>query len=298
MENLKTETKITPETIAQFTRQLQSEEKSAYTIEKYVRDVRAFALFAGEQELSKDLLMAYKKHLVESGQYGNASINSMLASINSFLKFIGRTDCRVANIRVQKKLYCPDEKSLSQAEYKRLKSAAKSKPRLSMILEVLFSTGIRISELKYFTVEALAQNTINVSCKNKIRTIIVPTVLRDKLLKYAQRRKIKSGVIFRTKSGKPVNRSNVWAEMKKLCEKANVCKSKVFPHNLRKLFAKMFYGRWRDIAQLADLLGHSSINTTRIYIMTTEREVRSRVEQMIQSFGKEKTQHYPHNVVQ
>ena len=289
---------LTPALLKPFTAHLRREEKSPITVEKYVRDVRAFMTFAGGRTLSKELVMAHKAKLLASG-YANGSVNSMLASVNSFLKFIERPDCRVANVRVQKCLYCPEEKNLDKAEYMRLRAAAKGKPRLYLILETLFSTGIRISELKYFTVEALQQKTINVSCKNKTRTIIVPKELRKRLLDYAGKNGVSSGVIFRTRNNNPVNRSNVWAEMKKLCEKAKVCKSKVFPHNFRKLFARLLYELSKDIAQLADLLGHSSINTTRIYIMTTEDEVRCKVEKLSRlMFAEEKKKpHYLQNVV-
>ena len=268
---------INAEVISEFRESLRREEKSAYTIEKYTRDARAFVRFAGKRGLSKDLLIEYKSKLVSDG-YGNASINSMLASINSLLKFIGRQDCTVANIRVQKSPYRAEERNLSRSEYLKLKSSAAGKPRLCLIIETLACTGIRISELKYFTVEALRKGGIEVCCKNKVRTVMVPSELRKRLLSYAKRSGITSGVIFRTRYGNPVNRSNVWSEMKRLCEKANIAKSKVFPHNFRKLFARLFYEISKDISQLADLLGHCSINTTRIYIMTTENEVRRKVE--------------------
>lgn len=272
--------------IKKFEESLRREEKSKYTIEKYMRDGEAFIRFAQNKPLTKELMIEYKSKLISDG-YESGSINSMLASINSLLKFIDRADCAVSSIKVQKSAYSPEEKNLSKSEYLRLKASAVGKPRLCMILETLVCTGIRISELKYFTVEAVEKGNIEVCCKNKIRTVIVPNKLRKELLRYSKKKKITSGIIFRTRNGNPVNRSNIWSEMKKLCEKAKVPKSKVFPHNLRKLFARMFYEVSKDIAQLADLLGHRSINTTRIYIMTTENEVRRRIESVSRLF-------YPH----
>lgn len=279
---------LTGETVRAFAAHLKSEEKSPYTVDKYVRDVRAFMKFAAERPLSKQLLVEYKEFLLRSGCYANGSINSMLASLNSFLRFVQKSECRVAGIRIQKSPYCREEKCLGRKEYLRLVAAAAKKPRLSLILETLVSTGIRISELRYFTVEALESPNIQVSCKNKVRVILIPSLLRKRLLAYAAENKITAGVIFRTRNNNPVNRSNVWTEMKKLCEKAGVIPSKVFPHNLRKLFARLFYEMSKDIVQLADLLGHSSINTTRIYLMTTENEVRNKIEKLNRLFAEEK----------
>lgn len=282
-EMVLTEMILTPSVIPAFTAYLRSQEKSALTIEKYVRDTRAFLRFADGRPLAKELVLDYKTGLVASGKYGNGSINSMLASVNSLLRFLGREDCRASNIRIQGQPYCPEEKSLGKSEYLRLREAARGDSRLYLVLDTLFGTGIRVSELRFFTVEALRSGTICVSCKNKTRAIVVPAGLRKKLLFYAGKNKIRSGVIFRSRNGNPLDRSNLWAQMKRLCEKANVKRSKVFPHNLRKLFARLLYERSHDIAQLACLLGHSSINTTRIYVMTTESEVRRKVEDMVDS---------------
>lgn len=279
---------ISERKIEEYVRHLRWEEKSELTVSKYVRDVRSFKEFADGRKLSKELTSDYKRHLVVSGKYRIGSINSMLASLNSLFHFLGREDCKVRNIRVQRTTYCLEDRKLDKEEYVKLHNAARSRPRLMLILETLFNTGIRISELRYFTVEALSRKEISVSCKNKTRTIIVPRELRDRLLSYAKKSGITTGAVFCTRSGNPVDRSNVWQEMKKLCEIAGVQKSKVFPHNLRKMFARMYYKRWRDIAQLADLLGHSSINTTRIYIMTTVSEIRSRLEQMVKAEEKDK----------
>lgn len=278
---------LTPALIEAFRAHLCREEKSPYTVEKYVRDTSALMRFAAGRPLSKDTVVSFKAHLIDNS-YSPGSINSMLASVNSLLAFLGTPQCRAENLRVQKQAYRSEKENLSKEEYLRLQRAAKEKPRLGLILETLCETGIRISELSYFTVESLRKKKIEVRCKGKIRTIIVPGELCRKLLRYAGARGITDGAVFCTRSGKPVNRSNIWSEMKKLCEKAGVEKTKVFPHNLRKLFARMFYSMSRDIAQLADILGHSSINTTRIYIMVTEQEVRSRVERLARQFHRGK----------
>lgn len=270
---------IYEENIKEFLEHLRLEEKSIYTISKYSHDVRTYYSYADGRPLTKNLVMEYKEHLISNG-YKTDSINSMLAALNSFLTFIGRTDCKVKHLRCQRKVYCRADKELSKAEYLRLLEAAKDKPRIRMIIETICATGIRVSELSYFTVEAIQKGEVAVSCKNKTRSILIPGKLKKRLLDYCRRQDIKQGIIFRTKSGCPVDRSNIWAEMKKLCQTAKVLPGKVFPHNLRKLFARTFYKLQKDIARLADLLGHSNINTTRIYIMTTGTEHRRQIDKM------------------
>lgn len=262
-----------------FHRYLIREEKSTATVEKYTRDVRAFFVFAGERAVTKELMMAYKNDLVERG-YAVRSINSMLASLNSLLNFLGWTDCKVKNFRQQRQTYCTEERELSKSEYMRLLEAAKSDLRLRLILQTICGTGIRVSELQYFTVDAVSHGEITVSCKSKTRTILLPGKLRKLLLDYAKNRHVRSGAIFQTRNGKPLNRSNIWLQMKKLCRAADVQASKVFPHNLRKLFARTFYRIEKDIAKLADILGHSSIDTTRIYIISTGTEHRRKIEKL------------------
>lgn len=223
-----------------FEQYLIQEEKSVVTVEKYLRDVRAFFEFAGERNITKELVMEYKKNLNEKN-YAVRSINSMLTSVNIFLKFCGWSDCQVKGIKMQRQISSPEEKELTKTEYQKLLDAAKNKPRLQMLLQTICATGIRISEVQYFTVEAVKKGEIMVSCKNKNRVVLVPKKLKKMLLKYAKQNEITEGVIFRTKNGKTLNRSNIWSEMKQLCEKAGVKKTEVFPHNLRKLFARTFY---------------------------------------------------------
>lgn len=271
--------KLTNEQIGEFANYLCREEKSAATQEKYLRDVRGFCAYVGDAELTKELVIAWKKYLVEEG-YAVRSINSMLASANSLLDFLGLPNCKAKNIRIQRQTYCTEDKELTKAEYLRLLEVSKKNEQLNLVIQTICSTGIRVSELRCFTVEAVRRGEITVDCKSKTRTILVPGKLKNMLLNYAKRKCIKAGAIFVGRTGKPLNRSNIWAAMKKLCEAAGVKPSKVFPHNLRKLFARTFYGIEKDIAKLADILGHSSINTTRIYIMTTGIEHRRKIERL------------------
>ena len=271
--------KLSDKNIEEFVKYLCREEKSVATQEKYLRDIRAFCIYANGSKITKELVVDWKKYLVEQG-YAVRSINSMLASINSMLDHFGLTNCKVKSIRTQRQTYCTEDKELTKAEYLRLLDASKKNEQLNFVLQTICGTGIRVSELRYFTVEAMRCGEVTVDCKNKTRTILVPGKLKNMLLNYAKRSGITEGAIFVTRTGRPLNRSNIWAAMKKLCETAGVKPSKVFPHNLRKLFARTFYGIEKDIAKLADILGHSSINTTRIYIITTGTEHRRKIEQL------------------
>ena len=254
-------------------------ERSVHTIEKYLRDVRSFLDWKGEQELTKSLMVRWKQALVDAG-YQVRSINSMLASVNSYLRFIGKEGCRTGNLKLQRQLYSKPQQELSRNDYMKLLAAAAGNDRLQMLLQTICSTGIRVSELEYFTVEAVKTGEVTVSCKKKSRTVLLTGKLKKALLRYARDRQITSGIIFRTRSGKPLNRSNIWSQMKALCKIAGVAPSKVFPHNLRKLFARSFYKVSKDMAKLADVLGHSSIETTRIYIMTTGSEHLAQLERL------------------
>jgi len=256
---------------------LTEEEKSEATIEKYIRDVRFFGEFISTREITKQEVMEYKKNLIES--YAPASVNSMLVSLNCFLHFIERPDCCVKLLKIQRQMFVSEKKELTAAEYRRLLKAAQG-TRLELVIQTICETGIRVSELKYITVEAVEQGRATVDCKNKTRVIFIPSPLRKILLQYIKKSGIEAGSVFVTKTGKPLNRSNIWRDMKALCEKANVAPDKVFPHNLRHLFARTFYSIERDIVRLADLLGHSSINTTRIYTIETGRQHLDCLERM------------------
>ena len=271
--------KLAPQHLASFRDYLIREEKSAATIEKYLRDAKGFLEYAADRAVSKELTVCYKRDLQKKG-YAVRSINSMLASVNSLMDCLAWADCKVKTLRCQRQTYCSEDKELTRAEYMRLLEASKNQKRLNLVIQTICGTGIRVSELRYFTVEAVSRGEITVQCKSKTRTILVPGKLKKLLLNYAKGCRIQSGVIFVTRKGKPLDRSNIWAQMKRLCIAAGVNPSKVFPHNLRKLFARTFYGIEKDIAKLADILGHSSINTTRIYIMTTGTEHRRKIEKL------------------
>lgn len=263
-----------------FKQYLTSQEKSGATVEKYIRDVRVFAEFLGNSKPTRETVIAYKIHL--QNNYAVRSVNSMLASINCLFAFLGRYDLKVRTLKLQQQIFCPEEKELTKAEYARLCRAAERNhnKRLNLILQTICGTGIRVSELPYITVETVRRGEAVVSCKGKTRTVFIVKDLKQKLLRYAAKQKINSGTVFVTRTGKPISRTNIWREMKALCKQANVNPQKVFPHNLRHLFARVFYGIEKDIAKLADILGHSSINTTRIYIISTGSEHRKKMESM------------------
>ncbi len=271
---------ITARMIAEFREHLILEERSEITVEKYIRDVKAFSVYTQNTAVTKEIVIAYKKHLQEN--YAVRSVNSMLASINSLFAFLGWHDLRVKSLKLQQQVFCPEEKELTKAEYARLCRTAERKhnERLNLILQTICGTGIRVSELQFITVEAVKQGEAVVNCKAKTRSVFIVKELKQKLLRYAAEQGIKNGMIFVARTGKPISRTNIWREMKALCIEANVNPQKVFPHNLRHLFARVFYGIEKDIAKLADILGHSSINTTRIYIISTGTEHRQRMENM------------------
>ena len=270
-------TTITNEQIRSFALHLHEDEKSEATVEKYIRDVSAFSSFLRERELTKQEVIEYKKQISEN--YAPASVNSMLVSINSFLDFIGFHDLRVKLLKIQRQMFVSEKKELTAAEYRRLLKAAQG-TRLALVIQTICETGIRVSELEFITVEAVECGRAVVDCKNKTRVILIPTALRKILLQYIKKTGVKAGSVFVTKTGKKLNRSNIWRDMKALSERANVDQEKVFPHNLRHLFARTFYSLERDIVRLADLLGHSSINTTRVYTIETGREHFNCLERM------------------
>lgn len=267
--------------IQRFEKHLREEEKSENTIEKYLRDVRVFSVFTGENAIAKEVVIAYKSKLLDE-KYAVSSINSILASLNSLFVFLGWHECKVKSIKLQRQIYCPEEKELTKAEYMQLVNTAKQKgnARLNLIIQTICGTGIRVSELQFITVEATRNGEATVSLKGKTRSVFIVKELQKKLLRYAAEQGIKTGCIFVTRTGKTISRTNIWREMKNLCVYAGVNPSKVFPHNLRHLFARTFYGIEKDIAKLADILGHSSINTTRIYIIMSGKEHRRKMENM------------------
>ncbi len=267
-------------TVNSFVKFLSDSEKAQATVEKYLRDIRHFAEYAKDRALDKALMLDYKKTLDEG--YAVRSANSMIASLNAFLRFLGRHDLCIKQFKVQKEAYCSEEKELTRGEYAALVRAAEQKKnvRLSLVVQTICATGIRVSELKSITVEAAKRGEAVVSCKGKTRKIFIVKALRKKLLRYAEDNNIVSGMLFVTKKGKALDRSNIWRQMKELCAQAGVSPQKVFPHNLRHLFARTFYGIEKDIAKLADILGHSNINTTRIYIVTSGAEHQRRMENM------------------
>lgn len=263
-----------------FVKYLIENEKAQTTREKYLRDLRSFMKYVENRPLNKPLVLEYKAYLGHT--YAIRSANSMLAALNTFLRFLGWYELCVKQFRVQKDAYCSEEKELTKAEYTALVKTAEQKKneRLSLVVQTICGTGIRVSELQNITVESVRRGEAIVSCKGKTRKIFIVSALRKKLLRYAANKKIESGIIFKTNSGKPLDRSNIWREMKDLCEQAGVSPQKVFPHNLRHLFARTFYSIEKDIAKLADILGHSNINTTRIYTITTGAEHQRRMESM------------------
>ena len=267
---------LTAAEIAKFKNHLTLEERSAATIEKYIRDVSAFAVYAQEAAITKETVIGYKKHLLE--RYAVRSVNAMLAGLNGFFAFHGWHDLKVKTLKLQQQVYCPEEKELTKQEYARLCRTAERRKnqRLSLILQTICGTGIRVSELRYITVEAAKQGEAVVNCKAKTLTVFLVKEQRKTLLRYEAEQGVESGMIFVTRTGKPIDRTNIWREMKSLCQEAGINPEKVFPHNLRHLFARVFYGIEKDIAKLADILGHSSIDTTRIYIISTGTEHRRR----------------------
>lgn len=265
------------EKICEFEKCLIAEEKSAATVDKYLRDIRSFYSYLGDRRISKEETVSYKEYLV--GRYAPASVNSMLIALNCFLRFIGLQDCCVKPLKIQRQIFYKEDRELTKAEYQRLVRAA-ANTRLFYILQTICGTGIRVSELQYITAEAVQVGKAVVNCKNKTRVIFIPASIQKLLKAYMKKTGVAAGTIFVTKSGKPLNRRNIWRDMKALCERAGVSSKKVYPHNLRHLFARIFYSIDKDIVRLADLLGHSSINTTRIYTMETGREHRLRLEQV------------------
>ena len=265
--------RVTAEQVAAFRRHLREDEREPATIRKYLHNVADFAAWLAGEPVCKECVIQWKDHLQRSGQQP-VTVNGKLSALNRFFAFLGWSDCRVKHLRIQRRMFRSTARDLTREDYTRLVETAQTlgKDRLALLIETICATGIRVSELRYITVGAAKRGAAELRLKGKIRTILLPGKLRRKLLKYAQAQKIASGEIFLTKSGNSLSRRQIWREMKQLCARAGVEPSKVFPHNLRHLFATAFYRASRDIVKLAGVLGHSSIDTTRLYLLTTGAE--------------------------
>lgn len=266
--------------ISDFKKHLIEQERSSYTISKYIHDTRFFIEFADKRTLNKELVIDFKLFLGE--RYAASSANSMLAAVNGFIKFIGCADLRVKPFKIQRALFVPEEKELCRNEYLRLIEAAKQQKneRLMLIVETICATGIRVSELKFITVESVETGRAEIKCKGKLRTVFLPPQLCKLLKKYIQKQKITAGAVFITRSGKHLDRSNIWRNMKKLSALTVVSPKKVFPHNLRHLFARTYYSLEKDLSRLADILGHSNVNTTRIYTVESGQTHARQIERL------------------
>ena len=271
---------ITNESIMLFQTHLLDEEKSKATLEKYLRDVRGFSEWLGDLFLDKSRVLEYKKYLSE--RYAVASVNSIISSLNSFFSYHEWYELRIKTIKVQRQIFSESERELSKMEYHKLLYAAKSKKneRLYLLMQTICATGIRVSELRFITASAVEHGRAEIMCKGKRRIVFLPNALCKILKRYLKARKIKNGPVFITKTGKPLDRSNIWSDMKRLCRAAGVSDKKVFPHNLRHLFARAFYSAQKDIVRLADVLGHTSVNTTRIYTMESGEVHRQQIQNL------------------
>lgn len=261
--------RITNELISRFKTDLIEEEKSKNTVEKYIRDVTFFMLWLNNREVTKILALEYKKELCE--KYAPSSANSVISSLNSFLAFMQWHDTHIKALRIQRRIFSSNDKELTKNEYEKLLCAAKSKKneRLYLLMQTICSTGIWVSELRFVTCEAVKSGEGIINCKGKMRTIFLPKELCKMLKEYIKEQGIQSGSVFVSRNGKPLDRSYIWKMLKNLCETAGVSKDKVFPHNFRHLFARTYYSLQKDIVRLADILGHSSVETTRIYTIET-----------------------------
>lgn len=275
---------ITKKLIEKFRLYLINEEKSEATIEKYIRDIIKFRMWISGKTLNKKIVLEYKQFLIES--YAPASVNSMLSSINSFFEYNEWFDCKVKALKIQKQTFSAEDKELTKGEYQKLLEAAKQieNQRLYYLMQTICSTGIRVSELNFITVEAVKSRQARINCKGKVRMIWLSGELCRVLLMYIKENNIKSGSVFQTRTGKPLNRSNIWSDMKKLCKLAGVSEKKVFPHNLRHLFARTYYSLQKDIVRLTDILGHSNVNMTRIYTMELGIVHRRQIQKLGQIF--------------
>lgn len=272
--------KITAKAITDFKSYLFNEEKAEATVKKYIHDLTVFKAWLGSSELCKERVIAYKEYLKQ--RYAKTSVNSVLASLNSFFDYKGQYGLKVKTIKIQRMVFVSRERELTREEYQRLLLTAKRKGdrRLFLLMQTICSTGIRVSELKFITLSAVKRGQAEIDCKGKSRKVIIPDALCKVLKRYAAGQKVDGGSIFVSKNGRPLDRSNIWKLMKSLCEEAGVSKDKVFPHNLRHLFARTYYSMEKDISRLADILGHSSIETTRIYTMESGEIHRRQIQRL------------------
>ena len=266
--------------IQSYRAHLREQEREESTISKYLHTVTSFGAWLGERPLTKEMAVEWKAELQK--RYAPMTVNGALAALNGFFDYIGRDDCRIRFLKVQRRAFRDQSRELTQNEFKRLVGTAEKlgKTRLMLLLETIGGTGIRVGEVRYITVEAAEQGRVEIALKGKIRTILLPTKLCRKLLKYAAKRGVTTGAIFRTRTGQLMTRRQIWFEMKSLCRAAGVERGKVFPHNLRHLFAVVYYRAYKDSVKLADVLGHSSIETTRIYLMTSEKEHQRQLDRL------------------
>ncbi len=266
--------------IEEYKNFLINEEKAPNTLDKYLRDVEAFFEWLSERKIDKMMVLSYKEHLTK--KFAPSSVNSVLSSLNSFFDFNHWYELKVKMLKIQKQIFAQKDKELTRAEYERLLDAAKAKKneKLYYLMQTICSSGIRVSELSYITIDSLKQNKATINLKGKMRIVILPKELCKMLLAYAKEQKITSGPVFVTKKGKPLDRSTIWKMMKSLCKASGVMREKVFPHNLRHLFARTYYSLQKDIVRLADILGHSNVNTTRIYTMETGEVHRRQIQRL------------------
>ena len=272
---------LTPEQIAAYGRHLKQEERASATVEKYLRDIQAFACWLDSEAVTKEAVTDWKEHLLAERR-APSTINTALAALNGLFRFLGWEDCRARFLKIQRRMFQDPARELARSDYDRLITAARElgRNRLALLMETICATGIRVSEVPYITVEAARKGRTEISLKGKIRVILIPGKLCRKLLKYAKTQKIASGEIFLTESGKSMDRRQIWREMKALCKYAGVDAARVFPHNLRHLFATAYYRAYKDIVKLADVLGHSSIETTRIYLLTSGTEHQRQLDRL------------------
>ena len=276
------EKRITDTLLEEYKKYLYEQEKSGATIQKYMCDLKKLVQFVGNKELTKLLAIQYKDYLKENYNYKTSSINSYLVAANRFFEFMGWYEFRVKTFKLQKETFMPQSNELSKQEYKQLVKTAfdNGKTRIGMIMQTICATGIRVSELSAITVSSVKKGIANIYNKGKERIILIPRNLQVKLLSYIRKQRIKHGIVFKTSRGRAVDRTWIWREMKKLCAIADVSREKVFPHNLRHLFARTFYSIYKDISKLADILGHSSVETTRIYLKESYMEHKKKIEKM------------------